>query len=449
MKTILDRIRGDGLSARALRGSSWAFLGFGGSQFLRLASNLVLTRLLFPEAFGVMALVQVLMMGLAMFSDLGVSPAILQSKRGDDPSFLNTAWTIQVIRGFVLWGAAALLAWPLALFFNEPQLALFIPVAAVSLAVAGFNPTRLDTANRHLLLGRVTVVELASQTVGIVAAIFLAWLLQSAWALVFSGIISAVAFLGLASTTLPGAMNRFRWEKKAASELIHFGKWIFLSTVAGFFYGQGDRVILGRFLSLSVLGVYNIGYFLANVPLFLGSAMVRKVMIPLYRERPPLGSVENFRKIQKLRFILTGGLIALTLLFAVFGVWLTDLLYDDRYTDAGAVLVLISIAQIPAVIALPYDQAALAAGDSKRFFILSASRAVLMMLGLYIGMISAGLLGALIGQAIAGILIYPVAAWLARLQGAWDPYHDGIFAVLGVFAAVLALWWNFAAISAL
>jgi len=72
MVDLVARFRGAGLMARALRSASWLLLGYGGSQALRLASNLILTRLLFPEAFGLMALVSVITVGLALFSDIGL-----------------------------------------------------------------------------------------------------------------------------------------------------------------------------------------------------------------------------------------------------------------------------------------------------------------------------------------------------------------------------------------
>jgi len=446
---ISTLMRGDGLSARAARSSTWTILGFGGSQVLRLASNLILTRMLFPEAFGVMALVSIFMMGLAMFSDLGVGPAIMQSKRGDDPEFLNTAWTIQVIRGFTLWLVATGLSFPMAAFYGEPQLVLLIPVAGAALAISGFNPTRLESAGRHLLLGRVTAIDMATQVVGILSAVILAWIFQSVWALVISGIISISTQVLLNWRLLPGITNRFRWESPAAHELIHFGKWIFLSTVAGFFYSQGDRVVLGKYLSLEMLGVYNIGFFMASFPLLLGSALVWKILIPIYRERPPLKSVENFRKLQKMRFLLSAGLMAVLILVACSGVILIELLYDPRYASAGAVVVLISCIQVLPVIGLTYDQAALASGDSKRFFVLTAYKAVAMIAGLVIGVEVAGLFGALAGQGIATLLIYPATVWLARRQGAWDPLHDSLFALVGVGGAALAIWLNFPAVSAL
>ena len=98
-----------GLFARALRGSALTAGSYAITQGLRLGSNLILTRLLFPEAFGLMALVSVFLVGLAMFSDIGIGPAISHSKRGDEPGFLDTAWTLQVARGVILWlGASAL-----------------------------------------------------------------------------------------------------------------------------------------------------------------------------------------------------------------------------------------------------------------------------------------------------------------------------------------------------
>ena len=82
----------------AVRGSIWSMFGFGTSHALRLGGNLVMTRLLFPEAFGIMALVEMVMHGVQMFSDLGLVTGVIRHPRGDELSFLNTAWTLQVIR---------------------------------------------------------------------------------------------------------------------------------------------------------------------------------------------------------------------------------------------------------------------------------------------------------------------------------------------------------------
>lgn len=442
-QAILARFRGASLSARAVRSSLLTVGGFGFGQAVRLASNLILTRLLFPEAFGLMALVSVFMMGLQQFSDVGVTPAILQSRRGDDRDFLNTAWTIQVLRGVGLWLAGCALAWPMSLFYDEPQLLHILPVASLALLIVGFKPTRMDTANRHLLLGRVTLLDIVTQTSGVVGAILLAWWTGSVWALVISGLIASVVEVAINWLFLPGEHNRFRWEPAAAQELVTFGKWIFLSTVCGFFFSQSDKILMGKYLTLDVLGIYNIGYFLAAFPMLLGGMVTRRILIPIYRETPPTESHANFQRLRKMRFVVTGALIGLVGVFAITGHWLVDLLYDDRYVAAGAVTVIIACVQMPQIIVQTYDQAALAAGDSRTFFVLALARAVLMVVCLLAGLEVAGFLGALLGIGAAYLLAYPAVVWLARRMGAWDPLHDAVFTLVagGLAALAVALNW--------
>ena len=425
---------GSGLMARVLRSTSWILMGYAGSQVLRLLSNLILTRLLFPEAFGLMALITVVVVGLTLFSDVGISPSIAQSKRGDDPDFLNTAWTIQVIRGVLLWLIASLLAGPLAAFYDQPDLALYLPIAAFALVVAGFNPTRIETAHRHLLMGRLTALDLISQVLEIVLLVVLALWLNSVMALVIGSVIGVTLKLLLTTAFLPGLRNRFRWEAAAVRELISFGKWIFLSTVCHFFASQGDRAVLGKFLSLNMLGIYNIGFFLASFPIALGLAVTARIMIPVYREGA------SPQRIARLRYGLSGGLITLLGIAALLGPWIVDLLYDARYAQAGAIMVLISLAMLPQAVGLTYDQAALAAGDSRRFFIYSAIRSALQIGLLLIGVITNGLVGGIVGLGAAMALAHLALIWLARTHRVWDPVHDSLFMGISAALVVFGLW---------
>ncbi|MFY0623726.1 MAG: oligosaccharide flippase family protein [Pelagimonas sp.] len=440
--SAMTRLQGNSLAARATRSALLTVGGFGFAQALRLASNLILTRLLFPEAFGLMALVLVWLMGLGLFSDVGITPAILHSKRGDDRDFLNTAWTMQIIRGVGLWVTACLLAFPMAWVYDEPMLTQILPVAALLLLFNGFRPTRMITANRHLNLGRLTLLEAAVQVVGVSSGVILAVLTGSIWSLVAAGVIGAAAELVIYGLFLPGERNRLRWEPKAVKELFSFGKWMFLSTACGFFFLQADKLLIGKFIPLDAFGVYNIGFFLAAFPMMLGTMVTQKVLIPIYREAPPRESRANFLKLRKMRFLASAALIPMVGIFALLGVWIVGVLYDPRYVNAGAVVVVLACAQIPAILVLTYDQAALAAGDSKRFFVLSAVRAVVMVACLLVGLQSGGLLGALVGQGVAYLVIYPGVVWLARHMGAWDPLHDAVFALIGLVLTALALGGN-------
>ncbi|WP_225027992.1 oligosaccharide flippase family protein [Xinfangfangia pollutisoli] len=413
-----------GLHRRALSGGALTAGSYAVTQALRLGSNLVLTRLLFPEAFGVMALVSVVLVGLAMFSDTGIGPAISRSPRGDAPDFLDTAWTINVLRGALLWLLTCACAWPVARLYGAPELAALLPAAGLTLLIAGFNPTRIDTANRHLLLGRLTALDLLAQVIGIAAMVVLAWTMRSVWALVLGALIGSAAKLVLCWAFLPGPANRFRWDSSAAAELVQFGKWIFLSTACGFLLSQGDKAILGAYLNLADLGIYNIGYFLASFPMLLAGQVVARIMIPLYRDHPPAASAQNARRLSRLRFGLSLSVLALLTVMALAGGPVVRLLYDDRYLAAGVLVTAIAMAQMPGVIGMTYDQSALAAGDGRGYFLLIAAKAGLQTLAFLAGAELAGLGGALLGQGIALALVHPLIARLAWRHRAWDMRHD-------------------------
>jgi O-antigen/teichoic acid export membrane protein len=246
--------------------------------------------------------------------------------------------------------------------------------------------------------------------------------------------------------TLPGARNRLGWERPALRELVTFGQWIFLSTICGFLFNQADKLILGKYLSFEVFGVYNIGFFLGSFPILLGNLFTWRLLIPIYRELPPGESPQNFAKLRRMRFAVTAGLTALTAGFACLGVWLIGIMYDDRYAMAGAVVVVMAAMQIPQIIVMTYDQAALAAGDSKRFFVLTLAKAVAMIAALLLGLEWGELLGALLSYGAAMVVVYPVVVWLARRMQAWDPLHDAMMTALGLGVVGLAFWLNGAAI---
>lgn len=449
MGGLTKAFSGNALMARALRGGSWLVLGYGGGQVLRLAGNLILTRLLFPEAFGLMTLVSVILIGLTMFSDLGLVPAIAQSDRGDDPDFLDTAWTLQVLRAVVLWLTTCLLAYPAAQFYGEPDLTLYLPIAGLAVLISGFFTMNIETAHRHLLVGRVTLIDLFTQFVGLVAMVLAAWWFQSVAALLVGGIVQAMLKLVMTWHLLPGHRNRLRWDKSAALELIHFGKWLFLSTVFWFFTSQGDRVILGKFLTMETLGLYNIGYFVASFPTLLAQNVNGRLMIPIYRDKPARGSRANFLKQRKMRIGITSGLLGLSMVLAFTGPGLVDLLYDDRYALSGSMVTLLACLLMPGLIVLTYDQAALAAGDSQSYFIYSAARAAAQISAVLVGVTQFGLIGAIFGIGAASLITYPVLIWLSRRHGVWDPLHDALFAVLTVLPASGAIWMHWDRISAL
>lgn len=445
IKRLTGVFSGTGYQARALRGSLMTVMNFGGHNFLRLASNLVLTRILFPEAFGLMALVQVVLAATAMFSDFGINGSIIQNKRGEDPAFLNTAWTIQITRGFVLGLAVLLLAGPLATFYEEPQLGEILMFAAIIPAIQGFNSTRIATANRQIMLGRITGLALGTQAFGILIMIALAWWTGSVWALIVGTAAQALAMMLLSHVILPGTIrNRLHFEKAAARDLFGYGKYIFLGTLAAFFIQHGDRAILGKFVTLEELAIYNIGFFLATIPLKFARGLNNSVIFPLYARRPPSESADNRRRINRARFLLTAILIGGSAVMGLIGNAMVRLLYDPRYEGGGPILVLIAIVLLPQLITLSYERLPLSAGRSGRHAFFVISRAIVVMGLSLFGVMHFGLAGVIFAPLVGWVLIYPLLIWTIRPFHGWDPRHDAIFALLSalLMAGLLVVHWD-------
>ena len=331
------------LRSQALKGTIWTIIGFGASQVLRLGSNLILARLLLPEFFGLMALVSIFLIGLDLFSDVGLGPSIIQNKRGDDPDFLNTAWTIQVMRGIVLWLGSLLIAWPVSYFYNEPQLLWLIPIVGLTTLIHGFDSTALLTLNRQLAVRKLAIFELAGQIITLTVMVVWAWFDRSIWALVVGNLVSAIYQLVWSHRLLPHQPNRFAWDKEAAQKIFTFGKWIFFSTALTFLASQADRLILGKLLSPTVLGLYGIAYTFADVPRQVIVALSGKVIFPAFSKLANLPR-ETFRaKILKNRTPILLALAAGLPILISFGDYVIFILYKKEYYEAAWMLPIIAL----------------------------------------------------------------------------------------------------------
>lgn len=419
------------------RGTIWALCGYGGSQLLRLGGNLVLWRLLHPEAFGLMAIVNVFMQGLHMFSDVGIGPSIIQNSRGDQPEYLNTAWTIQVVRGVLLFLVACLAAAPVANFYGQPELAALIPMVAVGALLSGFNSTRLFSATRHIALSRVTLIELAAQLSGLTVMIAFALIYRSIWALVIGGAVTAGTKLALSHSVLVGVKNRFRWDKPSALVLLKFGRWIFLSTLLGFAVDQSDRLIFGKLIPMSLLGVYSIALMWATLPMQVVNHVFNAVMFPM------LSRVNNEGKDPALAFrdsgtpwLVLGGWLSACLLSG--GPLLVRFLYDDRATEAGSFMQILAAGTWFGILSSASSTTLFARGVPK--WVVAASLAKLFGMAAFIplGMAMAGFPGAVGGFAASEVLSYAVVVVAsARLslkdwrQDFWLSLFVGATALLG------------------
>jgi O-antigen/teichoic acid export membrane protein len=370
----LHALRGDGLKARAIRGSSWTLAGIGIQQVMKLGSNLILTRLLFPEAFGLMALAYVFMTGLEMFSDMGIRPSIIQNKRGEDPDFLNTAWTMGVIRGFVLWMIAIAISYPISVMYEKPVLFPMLIVIGSTAAIRGFQSTGFATSSRKLQLGKLTGVELTTQAIGIVTMIAWASVWPTVWAIVVGGVVSSVLSVLLGHRVLSTHRHRFRWDRDAARELIRFGRWIFLSSAITFFAQSGDQVMLPKLLSIQELSYYSLALTLARIPIMFFGKISAKVLFPLYSNVAKDGGAKRINEVSRKFAKLSWPMYLIPIVFMFFSNQIVGVLYDPRYAETGWALSVLAIGAYLRMMKLNQDGLLLAIGKSREHMLTNVVR---------------------------------------------------------------------------
>lgn len=415
----IPKIEMEMLESRALRATLWTVVSYGAAQSLRVVNSLVLTRLLVPSAFGQMTLVTTVIVGITLLSDIGLGPSIIQSARGDDPRFLNTAWTLQVIRGTVMWMVALLLSWPAAKFYHDPTLLKVLPVLALSMILTGFNSTNLLTLSRHMSVRRLFAIDFSTQVVALLVTVAWAYRYPSIWALVGGNLISSVYRLTLShrASIVPGIRNRFLWDRESLSNILHFGKWIFLGTAFFFFASQADRLILGKVVSLSVLGVYGIAFSLSDIPRSVIGAFSSKVGYPFIAKIIHL-PLADFRA-QYLRYRVYALLIGAFLLslMVVFGDQLVLRLYKPAYADGAWMVPILALGLWHTLLYQTTNPVLFSLGKSKYNAVGNAAYCAAVVIGIPVAFHFYGLLGAVIAVAAGDFPLYLVIQGGAVREG--------------------------------
>lgn len=403
-----------------LRGSSFELIGHGASMVMRLGGNIVLSRLLFPKAFGLSAEVFFVLNGLVMLSDVGIRQCFIQSKRAEDPDFINTAFTMQAVRGVAIMLLGLLAAFPMARWwFHEPELTAPLMVASFQQLVAGMNSTALLSLRRRLHLGLVNALDLGQQLLSLIVMIVWASLHPSVWALI-GGSFAGALFFAATSHFLPvGYRNRFRWDPSAAKELAGFGRWILGSSSVTFLANQGDRALFGRFMGAAQLGVYQVAAELASAAGGVVERLLGGVLYPVLSTRGREGDSAELRRLYyKSRLPLD--LVAHGSLGLVCGAggWLLRFFWDVRYWDAAWMLPLLSIRVAMNCLQQVTESCIVAMGMPRYGFVRSLTRGVAVWIAVPVGYALGGIKGLILGVVLSelpGFLVVWPVFWRLRM----------------------------------
>jgi O-antigen/teichoic acid export membrane protein len=401
---------------KALAGSVWTLFGYGGSQAIRLISNLVLARLLAPEAFGVMALVNIFIQGMHMFSDIGIGPSIIQSRRGNEPEFLNTAWTMQAVRGIILWIGFCLIAWPVSKFYgNDPhtarELLWVMPIIGLSTVISGFNSTSIFTRNRKLQIGAVTLLDMVPQIISVIVMLLWARVHPGVWALVAGTIASSALQLPMSHWLNRPMVNKFCWQASSVVELRRFGKWIMLGTIVAFLAANLDRIILGKLLTLSELGVYSMALTFARFGTEISTRLSSTVLFPVLSRSQDdpvtlVGQSINARKL----ILMAGGSLACA--FAIVAPLFFKYCYKHSYAAAGGISQWLSIMVWFSIVLNSMERVPMALGHPRALFVSNLLNIIGYALSIP-GYWIAGLPGFIIGLSMGFVIAHlGLMAWI-------------------------------------
>ena len=183
----------DNLNSKIVNATKWSSITEVMAKLVAPISSMVLARLLTPEAFGVVATLNMVISFAELFTDAGFQRYLIQREFKDDiekDESINVAFWSNLVMSFVLWGIIAVLCEPLAAFVGNPGLGHVLVVACVSIPLAAFSSIQMALFKRSFDFKTLFWRRLAVILVPLCVTIPLAILLRSYWALVIGTIVT-------------------------------------------------------------------------------------------------------------------------------------------------------------------------------------------------------------------------------------------------------------------
>lgn len=439
---------------RAAERIGWPVFTFGGLQGIRFATNIVLSHLLSPAIFGVLLIVNTIRTGVELLSDVGVGQNIVSHPAGGTPGFTATAWTIQVVRGFLLALALAACSPLIAHFYAEPILARAVPLAAVLTLIAGFHSTGFFVLQRDQRLGQLAFFELLTAAAAAIIQVTISWFDRTVWSLLYGAVICMAMQVACSFFLTPSTGLRLSIDRSHARAIVHFGKWIFLSSAIYFVASNFDRIYLSKHIPWALLGVYGIARSLAEVFTILLNRVGNIVIFPTIAGSPHRGPALR-QRISSTRLIVLAGAAVGLALFLALSDRVIFLLYDRRYHEAATILPVLVGGIWFSILATLGESVTMGIGRPQAGTAANAAKLAWMVAGLPLLAAHFGFPGLVACIAAADLIKYLA---LTLGQGRWGLAFPGqdlaltilfvicvfglraLFSALGVVGPVSGLW---------
>jgi len=329
------------LREQAARGVFWSAAAKWGYQLATLAVFAVLSRLLTPEVFGIVALASVFTALTRLVAEQGLADALVQ--RPDlDADHLDTAFWLSLSVGVLLAVSLGASSWLIAALVNEPEVAPVLASLCATLVFAGLGSVQQAILTRELRFASLAVTTLVAVVVGGVVGIAAAGAGFGVWSLVAQlltfEIVRTIA-LWIACKWRP----RFRFSRRHVGDLLSFGANVVGYRLLRFANTRIDKLIVGSVLGATSLGIYVIAYRLLELLIDITTSIIGSVAFPiLSRIQEDLPRVQNaYYKAIRLTgvaaFPLFAGLIAVA-------PEATRLIFGSQWDDSVPVMRVLAVA---------------------------------------------------------------------------------------------------------
>ena len=412
------------LRRRSLATAAWSLGGIGAQRGLGLATNLVMTRLLVPEAFGLMAMVVTVLTMAEMVSDIGVRQSVVRSPRGEEARFLRIAWTVQIVRsgaiaGLVLLSAAGLWAFGPALaapdsVYADPALPALVAVASLSVVMRGLASTALWRAARRLEISRVTMIEIGAQLVSLGAMVGLVLAVgATVWVLLAGLLIGVGAQAAASHLAFRDVRMGLAWDREVTGEMWRFGRWIILSSAATFAANTGDRFVMGALLDAETFGLYAIATIWLQVGILAIDRLSGNVLFGALAETLRERRAAFPRLLARVRLAFEGMLAAACAAATLLAAPLIGGLYTDAYAGAAPILAVLAL-RYPALHQRTLQQVLVIEGRTGTAAAATVMAACATLAGTPLAWHLGGLDAALLTVALAPLAATPLMLLAAR-----------------------------------
>ena len=326
---------------RTIRGGAVTLVAQSAKFSLRMASTIILARLLTPEDFGLFAMVLTVTVFVSNFKDMGLSMATIQ-RASVNHRQINTLLWLNVAMGsvsiLILVSIAPVISW----LYGEPRLTAIIMVLSSAFVFGGLTVQHQAILRRQMRFVALSGIEVTAIFIGIVIAIVSARYGAGYWALVFMQLaIEAVTMIGVWVMCdwrpgLPGWAHGVR-------SLLGFGGNITGFNAINYLMRNLDKILIGRYFGSQQLGVYSKAYQLMLLPLTELNTPISFVVLPALSRlagQPDQYRRAYLRTLEKVA-MLTVPVMAFA---AATSDWLVAAILGPQWTNASWIFMWLSIA---------------------------------------------------------------------------------------------------------